>query len=715
MVSPALRDTLRKRVRRRAKRNWPELVTLFLITVIGFTLSNSFFVASTSVLGDLERFAQENNQEEGYFLVADGGEGEQVRGEVADGVESVLSADVPGPDDSTLRLFPPRESVNLHVVVAGRDLEADDDVLLDEQYANAHGLEIGDRVTVGSLDLEVVGFATAPDYMTTKSSELVLQPNADDFGMAFVTGDTFDAEFLDEATRQFSFDERTDVASVIDEYAPSLIRDSDNNSRIQQVIGDSAAPRDLAALIFVIFTAIIVALVSVYHFETRRREQRDIATFERLGLASRLRGHYRVETVLTLVAAWIVCTALTAVAATPIMSINGRLYNYPPLSVDVPVLVAVSLVTLAVLLLVDYACYRMVHRRPRQRRRARREPRVSTSGLRFIPDFGLRLRLVKALRNPREPLSLVALVLIVSLFVNFSFMLKISVDEYVAMLETDTDYEYMYVLSDAVAEAGLERDEDELARLTTLYDDEHVAQMVFSVPSDSRFFGEVDEPTVTEAFADKYGVGEGSELRFTDIEGEAEYTLEVGAVTDNATSALVYVPEDQRIEDSGTRAPSVPVAFTGSRHPDLHDAVPSVSRESIASSGESIVEIINIQVSLLIGIAVALLAIMLLSIYRFTFATQGEFVRIMRMNGYSPGVLNRAVFGYTVPLVVSLVALTAFAASAVVRAFFDRIMSTFVTFVPASTSYLPFALTCSTVLVLFAVVLIRSRSRLRRS
>lgn len=733
MSNRLLATRLRRRTLRRARRRFPELAVLFVIAVTGVALGGAFFTGSSSVLQSLDRFWDRGSLQHGYFAgpqenlddLDDGVEGiEQMRSvdvELASGVG----------DDVTVRLFPPRQELNLHEVTSGRDAEASGEVVLDEKLAAAHGLGVGTKVEIDGRGYELVGTATAPEYVTTKNSQMVLQPNPDDFGMGFVIADEFDEHFGDHPHPIFAYDDRHTPTEIVQRFDPLEIRDTGNDSRIQQAIGDSTAPRDLAALIFVIFTAITTALLAVYHFETRRREAGNQRVFALLGHDAVLRGHYRTETTVTLVAAWCVAMVIILVAVRPIMSINGQLYNYPRLEVHWPTLVAVGLVSLVLLVGLDLLIHALMNRRQgtggtcrtvlRARRTraahratpAPRPRRVTTAALGWIPDFGYRLRTVKVLRGPGELLSLTVLVLIVGLFVNFSFMLKASVDSWVGALAEDTPYAHMYSLPQGTAESLGLREVDEAGTVATLYDDDGIAQMVFEISKDSRYFGALDGPAVTTAFAEKFGIGPGDPLELSEIDGGPGYTMDVQTLVDNGTSAMVYVPEDHGQRIFGADLPRADVVFSREPHPDLDGEVPVVTRDQVVSSGESITRIIGMQVALLLGVSALLMAVMLFSIYRFTVGNQLAFIRTMKRNGYTAGLLLRALFGYTVLAAVITVAVSYVASIGMVRAFFDQIMFKFVNFVPADGSLWIPSVTIGGSLLLLGVMLTAAYRSLR--
>ena len=65
----------------------------------------------------------------------------------------------------TLRVFEQTTHVNISVITAGRDVQADDEMLLGQTVATALKVPLGTRMTLLGRSFTVVGFAAVPDYM----------------------------------------------------------------------------------------------------------------------------------------------------------------------------------------------------------------------------------------------------------------------------------------------------------------------------------------------------------------------------------------------------------------------------------------------------------------------------------------------------------------------------------------------------------------------
>ena len=94
---------------------------------------------------------------------------------------------------STLRVYQARETVDLFVPSQGSKVPEQDDILLEQHYAEKHELGLGDTLTVGGRDFTVAGIGSTPDYDAAyeKTSDTTVDSNL--FGVGFVTAEDYEA------------------------------------------------------------------------------------------------------------------------------------------------------------------------------------------------------------------------------------------------------------------------------------------------------------------------------------------------------------------------------------------------------------------------------------------------------------------------------------------------------------------------------------------
>ena len=95
----------------------------------------------------------------------------------------------------TLRVFEQTTRVNIPAITAGRNVQANGEMLLGQTVATALKTTLGTRMTMLGRSFTVVGFAAIPDYMypirTTDDAGIILDPKA--FGIAVITPAAMDA------------------------------------------------------------------------------------------------------------------------------------------------------------------------------------------------------------------------------------------------------------------------------------------------------------------------------------------------------------------------------------------------------------------------------------------------------------------------------------------------------------------------------------------
>lgn len=700
----------RVRTGRRVRRNLGTLTMMLLILTAGFALTLTFFVGSTSVVRGLHDFFDSHHQQAGSFLL-------DPRDEQPDetGIVAHEAADVGALEDATLRVLAPRDSLDRHQVVAGRDLDGPGEILVNRLFAEEREVELGSRIEVGGSSWQVVGFLTTPDYVSVKSNQLVLQPNHEAFGIGMVTAEDFAAEFADRSYRTYAYDSSHTTSALVDRYEPLDLRPVVDDSRVQIALTDAEGPRDLAFLVFLLFLAIAGALLAVYHLRVRTTDELNNEVFRQAGLGRGLRRHQKTETRALLVLSWLLSCGLAIVFVRPMMRINGELYDFPLIEVRWSFLVGCAAVGLACCLVLDEATYRLANRATGEGRRGGGPPRwrgVGLARLGFVPDFGYRYKLVRMVRRPGESLAVVFLVLVVGLFTTFSLNLKWSVEDWVDSLAPTTPYDRMYDLS-GFTEPPPPRPGQEQAAVATLYA-HGAAQSVFRVPEASAFVGDVPGATVTRAFADKYGTDIGDVVELEDVTGRTVTRVDVEAIREQDTaSALIYVPEEGWTSILPADTSFAPLLL--SDHPDdrLEDQVPTVTRSDVEDSGASIIRVIDAQVSLLLVLAAALLVVLFTAITTFTRSTQAHARRIMEREGIPPRSIRRSLFGGVTVLALLSVTVAGLLAGVVVRVFLDGIMGRFVNFVPvtATTSSLLVALVGVVALMQLSIAISGRESR----
>ena len=98
-----------------------------------------------------------------------------------------------GIEDATVRIFSGDADINLASFNEGRAPSSASEIAIDRMHADNTGVKVGDRITVGGKEFEVVGLLSYVNYLTLHESNTDLMFDAFGFDVAMVTPEAFDS------------------------------------------------------------------------------------------------------------------------------------------------------------------------------------------------------------------------------------------------------------------------------------------------------------------------------------------------------------------------------------------------------------------------------------------------------------------------------------------------------------------------------------------
>ena len=184
---------LLRRTLRDLRSNLIRYLALLAVVAACMVIVTSIGVSAQSVIRGVSQTALATNVEDGEFSTLVPLTDAQLAKIRDRGVslEAEPYLDFMRTDGSTLRVMATRDSINRVTPNSGRLPQADDEVLLEQHYARAHGLSLGDALDVGERRLAIVGIGSSSDYdmCVTNMSDASIDHDA--FGTAFVTSPTY--------------------------------------------------------------------------------------------------------------------------------------------------------------------------------------------------------------------------------------------------------------------------------------------------------------------------------------------------------------------------------------------------------------------------------------------------------------------------------------------------------------------------------------------
>lgn len=198
--------------------------------------------------------------------------------------------------DFDVRIFLQSMKLNRVQIVDGKEISSPGEILLNPDFATAHGVVPGDVITIAGVDYKVSGTAVRPDYIYAQKSPSDFY--VDDYGFGQVTMQSDSFELLPDAQTYYAVayhkDNSIDFRKEVNRTFITLgYLSAEANNRIS-VSQDSGKEYDqmIVLLLPVIFgmNSLIVAVVLGRKI---RREQRQIGTLLSFGYrAGEITLHY---------------------------------------------------------------------------------------------------------------------------------------------------------------------------------------------------------------------------------------------------------------------------------------------------------------------------------------------------------------------------------------------------------------------------------------
>ncbi|WP_339192186.1 ABC transporter permease [Bacillus sp. FSL K6-1003] len=701
-------QNLNKRIKRRIKNNKYKLSIIFLVIFVSTTIFTSFFVGSNSVLKSIISFNEKYNVESGTFISNHDEYIDNSRIKVEKNKYKEIRH-----HGKTIRIFKPRNLINKYQITSGTDIKTNNDILLDKNFLKENNLKIGDTININSKKFSIVGTAISPDYITTKNSDLVLQANAKKFGIAFIKSSCFEKMFSGEYLSYYSYTSNLSLHEIVAKLHPEYINDSKNNTRIQQVIGDAKAPRDLSILLTCIFYLITIGLLSVYHYEVSKKENKNITVLLNLGYKKiDLFKHYVKETNIILAISWVFGIITGTSTINVIMQMNSKIYNYPELNIDFSSLIIVIFSSFFMTFIANNIIVFRFYFRNKNKKYKHSNKSVF---FRINIPFYYKFRLLKIFRNKRELLIFISLIFFVGLLMNFSLLLKDSVSEYVKDLKKENKFNQIYFINQG--DYYKKKKDDEEVKLYTLYDENNITQNVYVINKNSKYFNynltlEEGDVIVSKAYSEKYNKNIGDYITLKDIIKNDKYKFKIKKINNSSTTSNIYLvkKESQAIFNKNIY---FNLALTTShRHTEIEEPSAILSREEIITSGHNILQVINKQISLIIIIAIVFQSALLFSLLEFILQNNIQSINILKLQGYNLNELMKMHFGFNFILAIICVLLSYLLSNLVVRIFLDGIMFDFKNFVEVTGDFKIFLISNLVILVIYLFYLYRIRNKI---
>ena len=186
--------TLNKRYSRSIKSNLSFYVSTTILTVMTLVLVFIMYMGGKAIWEFGDKFFVRQNLEdaefETYLPISAEAENELEK-EFGVTIEAQYYNNIET-KGTTARVFKKTHEINLYSITEGKDITANDEVILSEGYAVFNEITIGDTIQIGEKVYTVTGFFQRPDYLYMLQNEGDAYKNVTTFFLAYVTDEEFE-------------------------------------------------------------------------------------------------------------------------------------------------------------------------------------------------------------------------------------------------------------------------------------------------------------------------------------------------------------------------------------------------------------------------------------------------------------------------------------------------------------------------------------------
>ncbi|MBQ9609737.1 MAG: ABC transporter permease [Lachnospiraceae bacterium] len=684
--------TLNKRYLRNIKNNLSFYISITLLTALVVYMYVAISAAYSKERDYIDEKVAETNREDGQFTLYN----DMSEDEIAEyedkwnvEIEKQYYVDTAISDDVSVRVFRASEKVDKYVVSVGRDIEADNEILINQLFAEANDISIGDKLTLElngiSKTFEVVGYPIRTDYLFCLKNSSDVFSVFSEFGIGVLSESAFD-DFVDDSKIGVSdtyyaivYHEDNEMEVRKDLYkqkGTSSYMASEINNRLQVPTDQLDELEVMASVILPISIFFVIILIAVVLGRKVKNEKKMIGILNALGMTKfELARHYSIFGIIPGLIGSIIGTILGNVTAGAVidMMIEGKIEALP-LSYNASVstcLIAIGLPTLCygvavfVTTLITIRGNSIELIKGSSKSYSHKNLRMSNSGLSFRTKYKLRA----IFGNFGRTLTLLFGVAIGGILLAFMYACIDSLYYYVDYSVDETGgYEYEYFLNTIMIEPeeGSSLEKGEVGFLSTSFNAENKNEIVTVMGIDDTtylnlksedgktFDTEDDKYYISSMGALVYGVEAGDKLSLYDINSLEEYSITVDGVFENGSQILIVTSnntlcEMMDLEESlGMPLDGMDV-FTGvmSDHKMDFDSgivIKEVSKESFKKQiKENVVDGMEDILGLVLALAAGLMVMIIYLMVNVLLSENTITISMLKVLGYQDKEINSII------------------------------------------------------------------------
>ena len=719
---------------------WSRYLASALLILLGIVVSAGMAAGNGSALNTAKDAQHTGNVEDGYLELTAELTNDQLTSLRNKGLtfERAEFTDVPAADNSTVRVYENRSTIDRINLESGALPTANDEIALEQTYARAHNLKVGDTLDLDGTRLTITGIGSTPDYATVVARPTDTAADPNEFGTAFTAVSTVESLAKQGNTLTTTYvyllgDSDMEATDIVSEISNALrdhagtaqvssYLEHDDNPRIVTVIDDQTVTVQAAYIAGFVALVLIAYVLSVLTADNIRRQSPVIGTFYALGITRReLIAHYMLLPVI-LAAVCAVAGTVGGFLAAPAMQNATTYYSIPALgSVVSPGVIAYGVLTplITVTLVSFLVLRRKLAKEPLQllRRDTGQRP-PSRATLESLP-FAFSFRLRSFMRAWTTYVLMLLGVVLSLLLMVFSFGMHDSVVSYADDVREDIDFEVVYVFLGAppTSPDGAETATLRSAKLVGA-EGAGASLSVIGIDKDTQYFdvdlSGTDETHVliSKAASLRYGYEVGDEFTLDPMDTDNRKVV-VAGIVDYPQMAVFGEHEDVNSLLGLDRGSSNAIV-SGTVNDDLDNQAQSViSRSDMITSVNTFTQAMRPTILVLFIASIGLFIIVMFLLMRMVVDREQYSISLMKALGYDEAKVGHLYLGNYILLVLLSLTVGLPLSVAIMRPTWQYMISSLATAFPFTTSSRSVILIVVIVLATYGVVRFLSGRHLR--
>ncbi len=539
--------TLDKRIIRSLQKNASQYLSIFILLTATIAFGSAFLSVSDSIEKTLKDNQQENHLEDGNFTL-----NEKYSFSNAFNIEENYYIDLE--NNYTLRIYKNRNNINKLSLFEGALANNHNEIALDRVFALSNNIKLNDIITIQNFSFQVVGFISAPDYNSLFKSNNDLMMNTKDFGIGFVSEETF-TELEKNYNTKYNYLYRADTNDIKNYLLNNNLRITSITPResnqaisfLEEDLGTDVP--SMKALIYIV-VAIIAFVFVIIANNNIEKDAKSIGTLKAIGYKNNeIIFHYmKLPLFITLISAIIGNIFGYTIFIEPFKNIYYNTFSLPPLNLNLNI-EAFILTTVIPILLMIIINYFLLRKKLNLKtiKFLRNDIRKSKNkNIKLSPKipFKTRFKLRIFFDNLGNFVILFLGIFLASLLMLFAIGLKPVIEHYEDTVEKTTVAEYQYILNSPININAFKLTQ---YQMETSFDKNDVVANFIGLSETTPYFKNLELKSInngiiiSDSLALKKHLRVGDIIKFKDNNTDKEYEYKILDIYEYRSSFAVFM------------------------------------------------------------------------------------------------------------------------------------------------------------------------------